>query len=138
PSVRPADHLANLAVLSSLFGHEMDAQVRDQLQGRVGWRVVAQDRLPVVGAVPDTAQLQGRIDQPRLVPRLPGLFVFTGLGSRGISWSTLGARTLAAWITGTPAPLEASLLDAIDPARFVSREARRSTTPATARTPGDD
>jgi len=61
------------------------------------------------------------------VPRVPGLFVFTALGSRGITWSALGARLLASLITGAPAPLEASLIDAVDPARFVSRRSRRAT-----------
>jgi tRNA 5-methylaminomethyl-2-thiouridine biosynthesis bifunctional protein len=52
--------------------------------------------------------------------------VFTALGSRGITWSALGAQVLASSITGAPQPLEASLLDAIDPARFVARAVRRS------------
>jgi tRNA 5-methylaminomethyl-2-thiouridine biosynthesis bifunctional protein len=83
--------------------------------------------LPVIGAVPDLqACIDRPLDQPRFVPRLPGLYVHTALGSRGITWSTLGARTVAALISGAPAPLEASLLDAVDPARFVSRAVRRS------------
>jgi tRNA 5-methylaminomethyl-2-thiouridine biosynthesis bifunctional protein len=60
------------------------------------------------------------------VPRLPGLYVFTALASRGITWSALGAQVLASSITGAPQPLESSLLDAIDPARFVARRVRRS------------
>jgi tRNA 5-methylaminomethyl-2-thiouridine biosynthesis bifunctional protein len=96
------------------------------MQGRSGWRWSAADRLPLIGAVPDTAGLAAqRLDQPRFVPRIPGLFVFAALGSRGIAWSALGARTLASWVTGAPALMEASLIDAVDPARFVSREARR-------------
>jgi tRNA 5-methylaminomethyl-2-thiouridine biosynthesis bifunctional protein len=89
---------------------------------------VANDRLPLVGAVPDpdALLLPGvRLDQPRFVPRARGLFVFTALASRGITWASLGAQALASLITGTPCPLEASLLDAVDPARFASREARR-------------
>jgi len=61
---------------------------------------------------------------PRLVPRCQGLYVLTALGSRGITWAPLAAQTLAAWITGAPLPLEASLLDAVDVARFASRAAR--------------
>jgi tRNA 5-methylaminomethyl-2-thiouridine biosynthesis bifunctional protein len=51
--------------------------------------------------------------------------VLSALGSRGIAWCSLGARVVAALASGAPTPLEASLLDAIDPARFASREARR-------------
>ncbi|MGE5117841.1 MAG: oxidoreductase, partial [Betaproteobacteria bacterium] len=66
-----------------------------------------------------------RLDQPRFVPRTAGLFAVSALASRGIAWSALGARTLAASVAGTPCPLEASLLDAVDAARFVARAARR-------------
>ena len=46
------------------------------------------------------------------------------LGSRGITWAPLAARLLAAQIAGSPWPLEASLCDAVDPARFIARDAR--------------
>ena len=60
------------------------------------------------------------------MPRQPGLFVFTALGSRGIGVSALGARLLAAWVSGAPSPVEASLMDAVDPARFAARDRRRA------------
>jgi tRNA 5-methylaminomethyl-2-thiouridine biosynthesis bifunctional protein len=75
-----------------------------------------------------TAPSAGRLDQPRLVARAPGLYVFSALGSRGIASSTLGAQLLAAAITGSPSPVEADLLDAVDPARFVVRRFRRDET----------
>jgi tRNA 5-methylaminomethyl-2-thiouridine biosynthesis bifunctional protein len=126
PTVRLSDHAHNLAQLNRLIGSTI-APPLESLQGRTAWRWVSDDRLPIVGAVPDSAAAtpDKRLDQVRLVPRLPGLFVYTALGSRGITWSTLGARVLAAAISGAPAPLEASLLAAIDPARFIAREARR-------------
>jgi tRNA 5-methylaminomethyl-2-thiouridine biosynthesis bifunctional protein len=125
-ALRAADHAHNLEQLARLTGSR---PVIDEsaVQGRVGWRVLATDRLPLVGAVPlarfDTGT---RLDQPRLVPREEGLHVFTALGSRGIGWAPLGARTLAAWIVDAPLPMEASLVDALDPARFVARAARRN------------
>jgi tRNA 5-methylaminomethyl-2-thiouridine biosynthesis bifunctional protein len=125
PAVREDDHRANLAQLAQLVGHEVDARPAD-MQGRTDWRWSAVDRLPLIGAVPDADTAAVRLDQPRFVPRVPGLFVFTALGSRGITWSALGAQLLASIITGAPAPIEASLIDAVDPARFVSRRARRS------------
>ena len=129
-SVRPADHAINLAQLERLIGLPLDVDPQ-ALQGRTAWRWFTADRLPVIGAVPDphgtaSGPRAGRQDQPRFVPRLPGLFTFTGLGSRGITWSALGAQVLASSISGAPAPLEASLLDAVDPARFVARRVRRS------------
>jgi tRNA 5-methylaminomethyl-2-thiouridine biosynthesis bifunctional protein len=47
--------------------------------------------------------------------------LFTALGSRGITWSALCAEVLAAAVSGGTMPMEASLLDAIDPARFAVR-----------------
>ncbi|NWG73770.1 MAG: hypothetical protein HXY24_04055, partial [Rubrivivax sp.] len=47
-----------------------------------------------------------------------GLFVCTAFGSRGITWAPLAGALLAAWATGEPFPLEARLVDALDPARF--------------------
>ena len=126
PTVRPADHLHNLAQLARLLPSPAAAKVED-LQGRTAWRFVSDDRLPIVGAVPDAhaATDDKRLDQPRLVPRLPGLYVVGAFGSRGITWAMLAARVIAAAISGAPSPLEASLLDAIDPARFVCRRVRR-------------
>lgn len=126
-SVRWADHVANLAQLARLVGRPIDLAAAD-LQGRTAWRCSARDRLPVIGPAPDLTQaLQAtRLDQPRFVPRAPGLFVFSALGSRGITWSALGAQLLASLIAGAPAPLEASLLDAVDPARFIARQVRRA------------
>jgi tRNA 5-methylaminomethyl-2-thiouridine biosynthesis bifunctional protein len=127
-SPRLADHVQNLEQLTALIG-ERPRVGPERLSGRVGWRWVSDDRLPLVGAVPaGPASLlaAGRLDQPRLVPRVPGLYLFTALGSRGITWSALGARSLASWVTGGPSPVEASLLDALDPARFIARDARRA------------
>jgi tRNA 5-methylaminomethyl-2-thiouridine biosynthesis bifunctional protein len=45
-------------------------------------------------------------------------------------WAGLGAELLAAQIEGEPLPLEASLVDALDPARFVLRARRAPRGPA--------
>ncbi|MBQ1764799.1 MAG: oxidoreductase, partial [Aquincola sp.] len=78
--------------------------------------------LPLVGAVP---QPGARHEQARRIARMPGLLVCTALGSRGITWAPLAAELLAAWVTGGPPPLESDLVDALDPARFAARRARK-------------
>lgn len=122
--LRDDDHRHNLAQLQRLTGSAPAIEERE-CTGRVGWRCSARDRLPLVGAWPDEAAAVGAL-QPRAVARRPGLFTFTGLGSRGLTWAALGARVLASWVCGSPAPVEASLLDAVDPARFLARAARRA------------
>ncbi len=126
PSVRDSDHRHNLAQWSRLTGAAL-AVDSTLLSGRTGWRWSTDDRLPVLGAVPDIAAalLLQRLEQPAQVPRLPGLYVCTGLGSRGITWAALAAQVVAASITGAPVPIEAGLLDSVDAARFVVREAAR-------------
>jgi len=125
PDVRAADHRFNLQRLRALSGQP--GPDPDHLLGRVGWRLVADDRLPLIGAAPDERSLgERRIERLGAMPRRPGLFVFAALASRGIGWAALGAQVLAAQISGAPVPLEASLLRAIDPARFALRSARRA------------
>jgi tRNA 5-methylaminomethyl-2-thiouridine biosynthesis bifunctional protein len=139
PEVRAEDHAANLAQLARLIGSLPDSAGREW-QGRTAWRATSEDRLPLIGAVPDRQAIgvgrQGgkggassatplRLDQPRFVPRLPGLYAYAALGSRGITMSALGGQLLAALIAGAPLPVEAGLVDAVDPARFVSRRHNR-------------
>ena len=107
----------------------------DRLIGRVGLRWASDDRLPIIGAVPASVAERmasgfvgagsPRFDQPRFVARAPGLFVCCALGSRGIASAAFGAEVLAAAIAAAPLPAEADLLDAIDPARFLTRGFRR-------------
>lgn len=125
--LRDDDHQHNLATLRRLTGWPGAVDVQ-RLDGRVGWRLQSDDRLPLLGPVPDGGAAPGsrRVDQPRLVPRQAGLFIFTALGSRGITQAALGAEALASWITGDPLPLPASLLDALDVARFTSRAVRKA------------
>ncbi|HSV71728.1 MAG TPA: bifunctional tRNA (5-methylaminomethyl-2-thiouridine)(34)-methyltransferase MnmD/FAD-dependent 5-carboxymethylaminomethyl-2-thiouridine(34) oxidoreductase MnmC [Methylibium sp.] len=126
-TLREADHRHNLAQLAGLTGGDAAAWVDRRWTGRVGWRAVTPDRLPLIGAVVDAAALAiaARADRPRFVPRLrdasTGLYLFTGLGSRGIGWAALGGQLLASWITGAPCPVEADLRDALDPARYALR-----------------
>jgi glycine/D-amino acid oxidase-like deaminating enzyme len=87
--------------------------------------------LPLLGPVPDSQATMGASparhhDQPRHVPRQTGLHVFTALGSRGISHAALGAEVLASWLLGDPVPAPASLMDALDSARFIARAVRRA------------
>jgi tRNA 5-methylaminomethyl-2-thiouridine biosynthesis bifunctional protein len=133
-AARASDHRANLARLARLVGLTAAPSLAE-LSGRAAVRWQSQDRLPVIGAVPAAvaesaglgvpAPASRRLDQPRLVARAPGLYVFSALGSRGIASSALGAQLLAATIAGAPAPVETDLLDAVDPARFLVRQFRR-------------
>lgn len=120
PTLRPADQQLNLARYARLAG--LGAVPEAPLAGRVGWRLIAPDRLPLIGGV---GLADERAEQLRLWPRQPGLVLCTAFASRGISWAALAGRLVAALALGTPRPLEAELLDAVDPLRFALRRARR-------------
>lgn len=128
-AVRADDHAYNLQRLRSLCGAAPDPvpAVLERVGGRVGWRVAAADRLPVVGPVPAAGAAALR---ERDAARVDGLFVCTAFGSRGITWAPLAGALLAAWAAGAPFPVAADLIDALDPARFGARAARAVRTSA--------
>ena len=123
PALSPRSHQENLERLRGLLSDPHAAEGAP-LQGRVGFRCIAPDRLPLVGRLPDF-EAAGSTERLRDVPRHPGLYTLLGYASRGLIWAGLGAELLAAQIEGEPLPLEMALVDALDPARFVLR-ARRS------------
>jgi tRNA 5-methylaminomethyl-2-thiouridine biosynthesis bifunctional protein len=119
PSVRAGDHDENCAKGALLIGTTA-LRSTEALHGRVGWRATTRDRLPLVGPVPDLAAMRpSRADAPRLLPRQPGLWIHSGLGSRGLTTAAVCAELIAAQVSGAPWPLEADLVDAIDPARYL-------------------
>jgi tRNA 5-methylaminomethyl-2-thiouridine biosynthesis bifunctional protein len=131
--LREASQLENLEKLRALLSDP--ALVPGlALQGRVGFRCVAPDRLPLVGRLPDF-DAAGTTERLRDVPRHPGLAGLLGYASRGLIWAPLAAELLASTLEGEPLPLEANLVDALDPARFVLRARRTSRAP---RPPGED
>ncbi len=118
PALRQADHVANLAQYRQLAGlPPLAGQDLPPLQGRVGWRLLTPDRLPLVGGLPEPGY-RGRADQVRLLPRLPGLAICSALGGRAIWGAGVWGDSAAAQLSGAPLPLETGLLDALDPARF--------------------
>ena len=123
PALRMESQHENLEKIRSLLGDPGIAPDAP-LAGRVGFRCVAPDRLPLVGALPDPDAL-GRTERLREIARLPGLYGLLGYASRGLSWAPLAAELLASQLDNNPLPLEAELATALDPARFLLRARRR-------------
>jgi len=122
-ALRPEEHAENLAKLDFMLPGFAAGLSPDALPGRVGFRPVSPDRLPMVGAVGDAAAIDPAAPSrpPQEIPRIPGLYVINGFGARGIVWSALAAELLASQIEGEPLPLEAELAAAMDPGRFLRR-----------------
>ena len=112
-AVRAEDSQRNLAALASrlpALAAEVEAAPG---AARAAIRATTPDRLPVCGAVPG----------------LPGLYVLTGLGSRGFCVAPLLGEHLAATITGTPSPLPADVARRLRPERLIADAPLRPAAP---------
>ena len=124
---RLADHAGNLQRLEELLPGAARGIDPALLEGRVGLRSAAPDRLPLIGTLPDTNAAAGSAATLEKLPRLPGLHVLLGLSARGMVWAPLAAELLASQLEGEPLPVERDLVRAVDPARFHLRALRRGT-----------
>lgn len=128
PGLRRDSHLGNLDKLAQLLrAPSLRADIDPApLAGRVGFRCVSADRLPLVGALPDQAALSlaGEVVL-REVPRQPQLHGLLGYASRGLIWAPLAAELVACQLEGEPAPLARDLLALLDPARFALKAHRQ-------------
>ncbi len=138
PAVRRADHELNLeALASALPGWREPLAALDPgaLAGRVGFRAATPDYLPLVGPCPDRAAFITHYAALRRDARavitepgayLPGLYINTGHGSRGLSSTPLAGELLASMICAEPLPLDRRLARALAPARFIIRDLSRN------------
>jgi tRNA 5-methylaminomethyl-2-thiouridine biosynthesis bifunctional protein len=123
-------HAANLARVERLLPGSAGKLAAAALDGRVGFRCIATDRMPMIGVLADVASAMAQAQELtgarlRELPRLSGLYGAFAFASRGLTWTPLAAELLASQIDGEPLPLEGALVDAIDPARFIMRRLRR-------------
>lgn len=140
-TVRLEAHERNAASLEQMHPgaatHLRQCAARGELLGWAQVRCASLDRVPMVGAVPDQPALieqmraaghrRGRIPMAE-APRLPGLYLMSALGSRGLTLAHWCASWLAARMSGDASPLTGEDLDlerALDPARFAWKMARR-------------
>jgi tRNA 5-methylaminomethyl-2-thiouridine biosynthesis bifunctional protein len=117
---RAGDTARNLALLRQLRPDLASTLEAAPLAARAGVRAVTPDFLPLAGALDP-----------------PGLFILSGLGSRGFCAAPLLAEHVAARALGAPSPLPRDLAEIVDPLRFEARRRRRldraSRTPAATR-----
>jgi tRNA 5-methylaminomethyl-2-thiouridine biosynthesis bifunctional protein len=138
-AVRTADHQHNLdslqQALPSLFNNNDPSSPASAVSGRASLRCTTPDYLPIVGPVHDYTHFLtdyaglrknalSDIDLPGSYH--PNLYINIGHGSRGLTSTPLCSEILAAIICGEPPPLPRSLLQALNPARFVIRDLVRN------------
>jgi tRNA 5-methylaminomethyl-2-thiouridine biosynthesis bifunctional protein len=133
--LRPADHQRNIdqlaSALPSLAPALPAAADAAALPGHASHRCASRDYLPVVGPVPDAGHFSedfadlrrnARQSIPRAGSYLPGLYINTCHGSRGLTSTPLAAELLAAQICAEPWPLPAALAQSLAPGRFLIRD----------------
>ncbi|CAH2900543.1 MAG: tRNA (5-methylaminomethyl-2-thiouridylate)-methyltransferase (EC / FAD-dependent cmnm(5)s(2)U34 oxidoreductase [uncultured Paraburkholderia sp.] len=137
-SLRPAGHLENIERVAQMLpafarsaAHLDPANHADAaaVTGRVAFRCVTSDRMPMIGNIADETLAARDAERPRGawpldLPRAPGLYSAFAYGSRGLVWAALGAELIASQVEGEPWPLERDLAEGIDPARFLLRALR--------------
>jgi tRNA 5-methylaminomethyl-2-thiouridine biosynthesis bifunctional protein len=110
PNPRLADHQENLQRLDAILPGYAGQLAPEHLVGRVGFRPMSPDRLPIVG--PASAS--------------DGLWILNGFGARGLVWASLCAEVLASQVAGDPLPVERELVGALALSRFGDRLNRQS------------
>lgn len=126
--LRTSEHAENLETLSGMLAphhascHALPAATESRIEGKVGWRPVVPDRLPLVGQLPAINPMSAVSQSRTARSRVPGLYVNSGYGARGILFASLCAEVLACQISGEPIPLEKDLVRAIDPMRYAHKK----------------
>ncbi len=110
PSARQDDHRRNRETVGDALPGLSARLQGARLSAHSGVRATTTDYLPIAGVAPGAP---------------PGLFVLTGLGSRGYTLAPLLADHIAAMATGAPSPLPRPLAALVDPGRFEARARRR-------------
>lgn len=102
--------------------------------GRANLRCTSPDYLPLVGCIPKREQFLAEFTTLTKNARqainkageyLPGIYLNTGHGSRGLAYTPMAAEIVACQITQTPPPLPQALIDSLNPARFIIREIKK-------------
>jgi tRNA 5-methylaminomethyl-2-thiouridine biosynthesis bifunctional protein len=137
-ALRTEDHQHNLDSLADAvpaWRETLTAFDPATLTGRVGYRCASPDYLPMVGPVPDVtaflrdyAPLRKNARQTIAIEGeyMPGLYLTTAHGSRGLTSAPLAAELLASMICCEPLPLSRELSRAVAPARFIMRDLARN------------
>ena len=135
-SIKQRDHLDNIKHITGLLPMATTEYTSYQkLDGRVSFRCATPDYLPMVGPVPDVDAFDQKYAALRRNARanselsgtyLPGLYLNIGYGSRGLCYTPVCAALISSIISGEPPPLPASIIQALNPARFIIRDLMRN------------
>lgn len=127
--IREADHHANLTKLHAVLPDIANTLANEELTGRTAYRCSTADYLPIAGPAPDYEAFVSDYAKLRIDRKwkfhdsppthLEGLYINIGHGSKGLITGPICGEIVAASMLGEPFPVEKSLVDAVNPARFI-------------------
>ena len=100
----------------------------------VGFRAIPADRVPIVGAVPDSSYFEkeygdichGKTNKTYpLAKNMKGLYLSLGHGSRGFTSAFLSSEIICAQIVDEPMPVGRRVLNYLTPSRFIINDLKR-------------
>ncbi|MDX1958523.1 MAG: bifunctional tRNA (5-methylaminomethyl-2-thiouridine)(34)-methyltransferase MnmD/FAD-dependent 5-carboxymethylaminomethyl-2-thiouridine(34) oxidoreductase MnmC [Leptospiraceae bacterium] len=105
----------------------------DILSERIGFRATTPDHLPIAGRIYDEKEIKNKFQEiwktnfkyNEMLPILDGLYLLTGLGSRGVLFSGILGEHIASLVYGKNSPIPNSVHSNIHPARFFFRDLKR-------------
>ena len=130
--LRNEDHNRNIGPFRSWLRDGCDAD--ENIEGRVAWRTTTRDHMPYIGSAPDAAfyaQQYGDIKYGRPSHKYPpaqymdGLWLLTGMGSRGLVSAPYSAELLADMMEGQALCAPDLICNSLHPARQIIRKLKK-------------
>ena len=125
------DDIDNLNRLNQVLPLHKGLGLDTIVGGRVGFRAVTPDYLPMVGQLADESQVVHRFAKLRQdanykfaeqMPYLAGLYINAGHGSKGLISAPLSAEILACQMANQSLPVAQCVAWGLDPNRFIIRD----------------
>ncbi|SFB90763.1 bifunctional tRNA (5-methylaminomethyl-2-thiouridine)(34)-methyltransferase MnmD/FAD-dependent 5-carboxymethylaminomethyl-2-thiouridine(34) oxidoreductase MnmC [Pseudoalteromonas denitrificans] len=130
------DNSINLKQVTDFYGEcEFTQDLNDITSAKAAIRCTSFDHMPLVGQITDINSYQTSFATLRHGSKygyLPyhsstsGLYIFTGLGARGLCSAPLCAELLCSEIFDEPLPIDLAMNEALHPARFTVRDLKRN------------
>jgi len=130
------DNDTNLKQVTDFYGEcEFTQGLNDITSAKAAIRCTSFDHMPLVGQITDIKNYQSSFATLRHGSKygyLPynsstsGLYVFTGLGARGLCSAPLSAELLCSEMFNEPLPIDLAMNEALHPARFIVRDLKRN------------
>jgi tRNA 5-methylaminomethyl-2-thiouridine biosynthesis bifunctional protein len=126
PAIDEKDNMDLLNILNGFYPDVFDNE--DVVSSWAGFRLMTKDRVPVVGAVPDSAFFKQEYEDIRhgnnqkgyaAARYMDGLYVSLAHGSRGFTSSLLSAEIIAAQVEAEPLPVSDDVMAYLSPSRFI-------------------